>query len=78
MTYKKESTWPESASKLYRPSDRHLSAKLVPTFADKGARGQRDGSLSPYSRLSRPEPLLFLPRPARKFRNFTAISEPSL
>jgi hypothetical protein len=24
-------------------------------------RGQRDGSLQPYSRLSRPEPLLFLP-----------------
>jgi hypothetical protein len=24
-------------------------------------RGQRDGSLLPYSRLSRPEPLLFLP-----------------
>jgi hypothetical protein len=28
--------WPESASELYRPSDRHLSAKLVPTFVDKG------------------------------------------
>jgi hypothetical protein len=27
--------WPESASELYRPSDRHLS-KLVPTFADIG------------------------------------------
>jgi hypothetical protein len=25
------------------------------------SRGQRDGSLRPYSRLSRPEPLLFLP-----------------
>jgi hypothetical protein len=25
------------------------------------ARGQRDGSLRPYSGLSRPEPLLFLP-----------------
>jgi hypothetical protein len=24
-------------------------------------RGQHDGSLRPYSRLSRPEPLLFLP-----------------
>jgi hypothetical protein len=24
-------------------------------------RGQRDGSLQPYSRFSRPEPLLFLP-----------------
>jgi hypothetical protein len=28
--------WPESASELYRPSDRHLWAKLVPTFADRG------------------------------------------
>jgi hypothetical protein len=26
--------WPESASELYRPSDRRLSAKLVPTIAD--------------------------------------------
>jgi hypothetical protein len=26
--------WPESASKLYRPSDSRLSAKLVPSFAD--------------------------------------------
>jgi hypothetical protein len=28
--------WPESVSKLYRLSDRRLSAKLVPTFADRG------------------------------------------
>jgi hypothetical protein len=27
--------WPESASELYRPSDRRLSSKLVPTFADR-------------------------------------------
>jgi hypothetical protein len=26
----------ESASELYRPSDRTLSAKLVPNFADRG------------------------------------------
>jgi hypothetical protein len=26
----------ESASELYRPSDRRLSAKVVPTFADRG------------------------------------------
>jgi hypothetical protein len=31
-----KSPWPESASKLYRPSDRRLLAKLVPTFADRG------------------------------------------
>jgi hypothetical protein len=31
QTYKK-SPWPQSASELYRPSDRRLSVKLVPTF----------------------------------------------
>jgi hypothetical protein len=48
--------WPESASELYRPSGRSLSAKLVPTFADRGvSRSQRKGSPRPYSRFSRPE-----------------------
>jgi hypothetical protein len=28
----KKTPWPQSASELYRPSDRRLSAKLVPTF----------------------------------------------
>jgi hypothetical protein len=28
--------WPYSASELYRASDRRLSAKLVPAFADRG------------------------------------------
>jgi hypothetical protein len=28
--------WPESASEPYRPSDRRLSAKLLPTFEDRG------------------------------------------
>jgi hypothetical protein len=28
--------WSESASELYQPNDRRLSAKLVPTFADRG------------------------------------------
>jgi hypothetical protein len=47
---------------LYRPIYRCLSAKLVPTFVDRGVpRGQRDGSLRLYSRFSRPESLLFLP-----------------
>jgi hypothetical protein len=32
---------------LYRPSDLHLWAKLVPTFGDRGvSRGQRGGSLT--------------------------------
>jgi hypothetical protein len=33
---KKKTPWSESASKLYRPSDRRLSAKWLPTFADRG------------------------------------------
>jgi hypothetical protein len=28
----------QSAIELYRPSDRRMSAKLVPTFADRGCR----------------------------------------
>jgi hypothetical protein len=33
---KKQTPWSESASELYRPSDCRLSAKGLPTFADKG------------------------------------------
>jgi ribosomal protein S14 len=48
----KQTPRPESASELYRPSDRRLSAKLVTTFAYRGVlRGQRDGSPRPYSRF---------------------------
>jgi hypothetical protein len=39
MTYnslKNLTPWTESANELYRPSDRRLSANLVPTFAEKG------------------------------------------
>jgi hypothetical protein len=36
--YINQTPWPESASDLCRPSDRHLSTKLVPTFADKRCR----------------------------------------
>jgi hypothetical protein len=43
-------------------SDRHLSAKLMLTFADGGVLcSQRDRSLRPHSRFSKLEPLLFLP-----------------
>jgi hypothetical protein len=28
--------WPESASELYRPRDRHFSVKLMPAFAVRG------------------------------------------
>ena len=50
------------ASELYRQSGRRRSAKLVPTFADRGvSRGQRNGSPRPFKYLfSRPEPLLFI------------------
>jgi hypothetical protein len=50
----KKNPWFYFASELYRQSDRRMSAKLVPTFADKGRRVIRatdpDGR---YSRLSR-------------------------
>jgi hypothetical protein len=36
MSKTKQTPWSESASELYRPSDLRLSAKLVPTFADRG------------------------------------------
>jgi hypothetical protein len=36
QTNKKQTPWSESVSELYRLSDRRLSAKLVPTFADRG------------------------------------------
>jgi hypothetical protein len=32
----KQTPWFQSASELYQPSDRRLSAKLVPTLADRG------------------------------------------
>jgi hypothetical protein len=35
---KLKTPWPESASLLYRPSDRRLLVKLVPSFADGGCR----------------------------------------
>jgi hypothetical protein len=33
---KKKTPWPESESELYRRNDRSLSAKLVPSFVDRG------------------------------------------
>jgi hypothetical protein len=35
MQLKEKTPWSESASELYRPSDRRFSAKWLPTFADK-------------------------------------------
>jgi hypothetical protein len=54
--------WPESTSELDPLSDRSLLEKLVPNFADIECHVvSGDGSLRPYSLLSRPEPLRFLP-----------------
>jgi hypothetical protein len=36
MPEQKKTPWSESESELCRPSGRHLSAKLVLTFADRG------------------------------------------
>jgi hypothetical protein len=44
-----KSAWPESASELYRLSDRCLSAKLVPTFADRGC--HMVSVTDPYGRI---------------------------
>jgi hypothetical protein len=44
-THANFSPWPKSASELYRQSNGHLSAKLVPIFANRGmSRSQRGGS----------------------------------
>jgi hypothetical protein len=45
----KKPPWPESASELYRPSDRLLSEKLMPTFADRGCLVVR--AMDPYCRI---------------------------
>jgi hypothetical protein len=45
----KQTPWSESASELYRPSDRRLSAKWLPTFADKGC--HMVSMTDPYSRI---------------------------
>jgi hypothetical protein len=45
----KQISWPESASELYRPNDRRLLAKLVPTFADGGC--QVFSVADPYGRI---------------------------
>jgi hypothetical protein len=53
--------WPESASEVYRPSDRRLSAKSLPFFADRMCYViSTTDPLRPYSRIFRPEPLHFL------------------
>jgi hypothetical protein len=42
---RKQTPWRESTSELYQPSDRSVSSKLLPTFADRGVScSQRGGS----------------------------------
>jgi hypothetical protein len=45
----KQTPWPQSVIELYRSSDRRLSAKLVPTFADRGCHVIR--VTGPYGRI---------------------------
>jgi hypothetical protein len=45
----KQTPWSESASELYRPSDRRLSAKSLPTFADGGC--HMVSATYPYGRI---------------------------
>jgi hypothetical protein len=64
---RKQTPWSEFASELYQPSDRRLSTKLVPTFADSGCHvvsvtdpygcilGFLDRTYGLYSRFSRPD-----------------------
>jgi hypothetical protein len=51
LTPKKQTPWPECANELYRPSDRRLSAALVPTFADR--RCNVVSVTDPYGRILR-------------------------
>jgi hypothetical protein len=62
--------------------ERTIPTERAPLFGEVSAnfcgqrvsRGQRDVSLLPYSRLSRPEPLLFLPSSSSDV--FTRLSRP--
>jgi hypothetical protein len=51
----KQTPWPQPASELYRPSDRRLLAKLVPTFTDRACHVV--SVTDPYGRI-----LVFLDR----------------
>jgi hypothetical protein len=60
LKLKKKTPWSESASELYRSSDRRLSKKLLPTFADRECHVV--SVTDPYGRIlefSGQEPLLF-------------------
>jgi hypothetical protein len=46
---KTKNQWPKSASEIYQPSDHRLSAKLVPTFVDRGC--CMVNTTDPYGRI---------------------------
>jgi hypothetical protein len=57
----KKTLWPEPASELYPPIDRRMSAKLLPTFVNRGCCVV--STTDPYGRILGfldhvPEPLL--------------------
>jgi hypothetical protein len=56
---KKKTPWSESASELTDRATAACRRSDCQLLRINGARGQRDGSLRPNSRFSRPEPLLF-------------------
>jgi hypothetical protein len=47
--YKNQTPWPKSASELYQPSNRRLSVKLLPIFADRGYHAV--SVMDPYGRI---------------------------
>jgi hypothetical protein len=72
MSTRKKIPGLQSVSELHRPSDRRLSAKLVPTLADRGCRMvSAKNSHGRLLRFSRPEPLLsFLVAPQLSWRGW--------
>jgi hypothetical protein len=62
----KKTPWPESLSELYRSRGRRLSAKLVPTFADRGC--HVISAMNPYGHI-----LAFLDRPFQSYSFFNIL-----
>jgi hypothetical protein len=67
--HSKQTPWSESASELYRPSDRRLSGNLVANFADRGCGVVRatDPYCSILAFLDRKDPTLYR-KLARRWR----------
>jgi hypothetical protein len=70
----KKTPWPESERELYRPSDRRLSAKLVPTFADRGCHVVSVMySLRPYSQFLDRSNTLAIIHQGRNTQNYITL-----